>query len=150
MMLRFTTARARRGRGRESRRWTWQARIPAMIFAYGGAILAVLAAERLLHSATSAGYAAIAVVPGGLAAGICAFALSFTARSRLFVVAAVVIVALLPLGVIAVSFDFHEYRALFQQRAMLLVPILAAAIALVTSALIAGGVFPAPDGGEAR
>lgn len=146
MMLRFTTARAKG----ENRPWPWPARIPAMIFAYGGAILAMLSIERLMHSATSAGYAAIAVVPGGLAAGIAAFALSFAPRSRLFVLAAVVVVALLPLGVIAVSYDFREYRELFEQRALLLAPILAAAIALVTSVLIAGGVLPARDAGATR
>jgi protein-S-isoprenylcysteine O-methyltransferase Ste14 len=146
MMLRFTTARA----SGASRPWPWPARIPALIFAYGGAILAVLTIERLMHSATSAGYAAIAVVPGGVVAGICAFALSFRPRARLFVLAAVVVVALLPLGVIAVSYDFREYRELFEQRALLLAPILAAAIAVVTSVLIAGGVFPAREAGATR
>lgn len=146
MMLRFTTARAKG----DAQPWPWPARIPAMIFAYGGAMLAVLTTERLMHSATSASYAAIAVVPGGLVAGICAFALSFRPRSRLFVLGAVVVVALLPLGVIALSYDFREYRALFEQRALLLAPILAAAVALVTSVLIAGGVFPARERGPAR
>ncbi|MBB3772403.1 drug/metabolite transporter (DMT)-like permease [Angulomicrobium tetraedrale] len=138
MMLRFITARA----GHESPPWPWPARVPAIILAYGAAILAVLVTERLMHSATSAYYAAIAVVPGGIAAGVAAFALSFTPRARLTVLAAVIIVALLPLAVIALSIDFHEYRALFQQRALLLGAIFAAIIAFVTGVLLVGGVFP--------
>ncbi|WP_425104994.1 hypothetical protein [Ancylobacter sp.] len=141
MMLRFITAREPGKR----QPWPWSARIPAMIFAYGGAILAVLTIERLMHSAASANYAAIAVVPGGIVAGICAFALSFRSRHPLFVLAAVVVVALLPLGVIAVSYDFGAFRELFEQRAVRLAPILAATVALVTGVLMAGGVFPARD-----
>lgn len=141
MMLRFITARE----PGERQPWPWSARIPAMIFAYGGAILAVLTIERLMHSAASANYAAIAVVPGGAVAGICAFALSFRPRHPLFVLAAVVVVALLPLGVIAVSYDFGAFRELFEQRAVLLAPILAVTVALVTGLLMAGGVFPARE-----
>lgn len=141
MMLRFITAREPGKR----QSWPWSARVPAMIFAYGGAILAVLTIERLMHSAASANYAAIAVVPGGAVAGICAFALSFRPRHPLFVLAAVVVVALLPLGVIAVSYDFGAFRELFEQRAVLLAPVLAVTVALVTGVLMAGGVFPARD-----
>ncbi|WP_371347577.1 hypothetical protein [Ancylobacter sp. IITR112] len=141
MMLRFTSASRGRGAG-QPRPWPWQARIPAMIFAYGGAILAVLTIERLMHSAASATYAAIAVVPGGVVAGVCAFALSFRPRAPLFVLAAAVVVALLPLAVIVLSYDFREFRPLVEQRALLLAPILAASVALATGVLIAGGVFP--------
>lgn len=145
MMLRFTTPRVRRDNGTKTPEWTWQARIPAMILAYGAAILAVLVVERFVHSAQSAFYAAIAVVPGGLAAGICAFALSFVPRPRLLIMAAVVIVALIPLGVIALSFDFQEYRPLFDQRAPLVAAVLTGATTLVTGFLILGGVFPSPE-----
>ncbi len=146
MMLRFITPRVKPGGGSKAPEWTWQARVPAMILAYGGAILAVLLVERFVHSAQSAFYAAIAVVPGGLAAGICAFALSFAPRPRLIVLAAVVIVALIPLGVIAISYDFQEYRAIFHQRAPLVAAALAGATTLVTGVLILGGVFPSQGG----
>lgn len=146
MMLRFITPRVQPSGGNNMPEWTWQARIPAMILAYGAAILAVLVVERFVHSAQSAFYAAVAVVPGGLAAGICAFALSFTPRPRLLVLLAVVIVALIPLGVIALSLDFQEYRPLFDQRAPLVAAVLTGATTLVTGFLILGGVFPAHEG----
>lgn len=123
--------------------WPWPARIPPIILAYGGSVLAALAFERIMHSAMSASYAAIAVVPGGLAAGIAAFALSFAPRRRLLILAATVIVALLPLGVIALSFDFQQYRPIFEERAWRLGLLFAALVALATSVLIAAGVLPA-------
>ncbi|MCS0503907.1 hypothetical protein [Ancylobacter mangrovi] len=145
MMLRLLS-RLRGADRREPAVWPWPSRIPAMIFAYGGAIIAVLMIERLMHSLMSANYAAIAVVPGGLAAGICAFALSFTPRSRLFVLVAVLVVSLLPLAVVFLSIDFKEYEALFEHRAIILAPIFAAAIVIVTGVLIVGGVFPSRRG----
>lgn len=150
MMLRFSRkGRALPGqRATDAPRWTWQARIPALIFAYGAATLAALTVERLLHSAMSANYAAIAVVPGEIAAGVCAFTLAFRPRARLFVLAAVTLVALLPLGVIVVSMDFGEYQAIVEERALNLAGVMALANLVVTSVLIAGGVFP-PREGEA-
>ena len=146
MMLRFTTSRGRRASSTKPAEWTWLARVPAMILAYGGAIIAVLAFERLVHSLISAFYAAVVVLPGGIAAGVCAFALSFTPRQRLFVLAATVIVALLPLGVVAVAVDFQEFRALFEQRALLLAAVMSGAMIVATGVLILGGVFPAEEG----
>lgn len=130
--------------------WPWPARIPAMIFAYGGAVLAVLAAERFLHSPTSALYAAVAVAPGGLFAGIAAFALSFEPRRRLTLLAATVLVAVIPLAVIAIGFDFREFGALFQRRAIGVGAMLAAAVAVATSMLVAGGVFGRNGSGAPR
>ncbi|WGD28694.1 hypothetical protein AncyloWKF20_12860 [Ancylobacter sp. WKF20] len=144
MMLRFSRAGA--GRKASAPSWTWQARIPALIFAYGGATLVVLMVERLLHSAMSANYAAIAVVPGEIAAGILAFALAFRPRAFLFVLGTVTLVALLPLAVIVLSMDFGEYRAIVEQRALILAGVMALANLIVTSLLIAGGVFPAREG----
>lgn len=127
--------------------WPWPARIPAMILAYGAAGFAVLAMERMLHSETSAGYAAIAVGPGALAAGVAAFTLSFRPRARLVVLAAVVIVALLPLGLIVLSIDFGEFRALVLERARLVAAALAGATVIATALLMWGGVIPAPARG---
>ncbi len=150
MMLRFSrTGRAAgAAKAAQAPRWTWQARIPALIFAYGGVTLATLTVERLLHSATSANYAAIAVVPGEIAAGLCAFALAFRPRALLLVLAAVTLVALLPLGVIVLSMDFGEYRALVEERALILAGVLALANVVATTILIAGGVFPARTEGQ--
>ncbi|MCJ8144752.1 hypothetical protein MKI84_17665 [Ancylobacter sp. A5.8] len=146
MMLRFLAPRA--GARSAGPDWTWQARIPALILTYGVVIFAVLIAERMIHSPLSASYAAAAVVPGGIAAGICAFALSFSPRPRLIVLTAVVIVALAPLGFLVFSIDFGEFTPIVMARAPLVAAMLAGGSVLATGLLIAGGVFPAP--GEIR
>ena len=78
-----------------------------------------------------------------ITAGLCAFALAFRPRALLLVLAAVTLVALLPLGVIVLSMDFGEYRALVEERALILAVVLALANVVATTILIAGGVFPA-------
>ncbi|MFT0859118.1 hypothetical protein [Ancylobacter sp. G4_0304] len=146
MMLRFLSPRASaRAAGPQ---WTWQARIPAMILAYGAVVFSVLIAERMIHSPLSATYASAAVVPGGIAAGICAFALSFSPRRRLLVLAAVVIVALAPLGFLVFAIDFGAFTPIVRDRAPLVAAMLAGGCVLATGLLIGGGVFPAAE--EAR